>query len=71
MAKTTSKQKDVCTALIDQLGHWRLAGDIDEIYHDKCIDKVLTGTLHDTLSSQELEDLKEITRNLLTFIRNL
>ena len=71
MAKTTSKQKDVCTALIDQLGHWRQAGDIDENYHDKCIDKVLTGALRDTLSSQELENLKDMTRNLLTFIRNL
>ena len=58
-------------ALIDQIGHWRQAGNIDENYHDKCIDKVLTSALRETLSSQELENLKDMTRNLLTFIRNI
>lgn len=58
-------------ALIDQICHWRQAGNIDENYHDKCIDKVLTSALRETLSSQELENLKDMTRNLLTFIRNI
>lgn len=69
--KSTDTQKAVCNALIDQLEFWRDTNDIDSPTHTCDIDECYSRNLEECLSESELEKFRDMTYNLLGFVREL
>lgn len=69
--KPTKTQKAVIDAVIDQLNFWKSTNDIESPTHYCDMDECYMSSLEDSLSEEEIEELKSETCNLFQFIKNL